>query len=254
MKMRLDKFVSDYTELTRSQAKKIIRSGEITVNGKQTKKGDDKVSFSDSVLWGERRIQGQQYQYIMLNKPAGIVSATVDRKETTVVEYVIGNPDKQMLTGVRVADGMMIAKDLFPMGRLDKDTEGLMILTNDGELAHRLLAPKYHVDKKYFVRLDADLKADDARAMKEGMDIGEKHKTKPAHLEYVSDRECYLTISEGKYHQVKRMFAALGKHVVYLKRVAVGGIALDEALPCGSWRFLKEEEIRKWKGADYGKE
>lgn len=253
MKMRLDKFVSDYTELTRSQAKKVIRNGEITVNGRQIKKGDDKVSFSDSVLWGERRIRGQEYQYIMLNKPAGIVSATVDGRDTTVVEYILKNPQKQLLAEDEVPGFIRIAKDIFPMGRLDKDTEGLLILTNDGELAHRLLSPRYHVDKRYFVRLDANLEAGDGKAMQEGLDIGEKRKTKPAHMEYVSEKECYLTISEGKYHQVKRMFAALGKHVVYLKRVAIGEIALDETLPCGSWRFLREDEIRKWKGEDYGK-
>ncbi len=251
MKMRLDKYISDYTELTRSQAKKVIRDGEISVNGKVTKKGDDKVSFSDSVFWREREIRGQKNQYIMLNKPAGIVSSTEDNRDTTVVEYIRRTPAVQQSDG---SEGTMLAKDLFPMGRLDKDTEGLLILTNDGELAHRLLAPKNHVDKKYFVRLDADLEPGDGEALKNGLDIGEKHKTKPAILERLTDRECYLTITEGKFHQVKRMFAALGKHVIYLKRESMGALALDETLPVGEWRFLTEEEIERLKGENHGKE
>ncbi len=249
MKMRLDKFIADYTELTRSQAKKVIRDGEIRVNGTVTKKGDDKVSFSDSIFWGEQEIRGQQYQYIMLNKPAGVVSATTDNHDTTVVELLRQtNP----FEGEEVFS--LLAKDLFPMGRLDKDTEGLLILTNDGELAHRILSPKYHVAKKYFVRLDGDLEHSDIDAMKNGLDIGEKHLTKPAQLEILTDRECYLTITEGKFHQVKRMFAVLGKHVVYLKRMSMGEVELDEKLPSGSWRFMSEEEIERLKGDSNGKE
>ncbi len=253
MNLRLDKFISDYTELTRSQAKKAIRAGEVSVNGNVTKKGDDKVSFSDSVLWKEKEIRGQKYQYIMLNKPAGIVSATVDEHDTTVVEHVLRT--EPVTGGDTDVSGMPpLAKDLFPMGRLDKDTEGLLIVTNDGELAHRLLSPKYHVEKKYFVRLDAELEPGDEEAIKKGLDIGEKRITKPAKLEALAERECYLTITEGKFHQVKRMFAALGKHVVYLKRVTMGAISLDEMLPSGGWRFLTEKEIAKLKGEYDGEE
>lgn len=130
------------------------------------------------------------------------------------------------------------------MGRLDKDTEGLLILTNDGELAHRLLSPRYHVAKKYFVQLDMDLDTTDVEKMREGLDIGEKRLTSPAVLEILAPREALLTITEGKFHQVKRMFAKLGKTVTYLKRVEMGTLVLDESLAVGEWRFLTEEEIR----------
>lgn len=240
--LRLDKYLSDYTEMTRSQAKKAIREGRIRVNGEIVKKGDDKLSFSDSVLWDEKEIRGQRYQYIMLNKPAGVISATRDDKETTVVEYVRRYKPMEGLAG-GIDETFFLAKDLFPMGRLDKDTEGLLVLTNDGELAHRVLSPKYHVKKKYFVHVDQNVDTTDVERMREGLDIGEKRETKPAVLEIVSPKECYLTITEGKFHQVKRMFAALGKKVIYLKRVQMGSLKLDESLKPGEWRFLTEEEI-----------
>lgn len=243
MKIRLDKYLADYTEMTRSQAKKAVREGRIRVNGEVVKAGDDKVSFSDSVSWDGKEIKGQQYQYIMLNKPAGVVSATEDNHETTVVELL------QRRDSVKSSErDVFLARDLFPMGRLDKDTEGLLVLTNDGEMAHRLLSPKYHVDKKYFVKVDKEVDSTDVDEMCEGMDIGEKHLTKPASLEILSPYECYLTITEGKFHQVKRMFAKLGKTVVYLKRVQMGNLKLDETLAPGEWRFLTEEEIKELKG------
>ena len=153
---------------------------------------------------GEEEVVGERYQYIMFNKPAGVVSATVDRDETTVVEYVRSRSPRHL------------AKDLFPMGRLDKDTRGLLVLTNDGDMAHRLLSPARHVPKKYYV---------------------------VAHMEIISGNECFLTITEGKYHQIKRMFRCLGKTVVGLKRVEMAGLKLDESLAEGEWRFLTEEEI-----------
>ncbi len=241
--MRLDKYISDFTEMTRSQAKKALKAGEITVNGQVIKKGDDKVSFSDSILWKGVPVWGQQFQYIMLNKPAGVVSATTDNHDITVVEYI--------KTKVPVMDyEVVLAKDLFPMGRLDKDTEGLLVLTNDGELAHRLLSPKYHVEKTYFVKVDGELQAEDAEAMKAGMDIGEKQKTKPAKLQILSATECHITITEGKFHQVKRMFAKVGKPVVYLKRISMGTLMLDDKLEVGEWRFLTPEEIRSLRGEE----
>lgn len=146
-----------------------------------------------------------------------------------------------------------LAKDLFPMGRLDKDTEGLLILTNDGELAHRLLSPKFHVEKTYLVQLDTAVSGEDVLHMKEGLDIGEKQLTKPAKMEILSERECLLTITEGKFHQVKRMFHKLGKEVVYLKRVAMAGIKLEDSLEKGQWRQLTEKEIEKLKEQADGK-
>ncbi len=245
MKLRLDKYLADFTELTRSQAKKEIREGRVQVNGETAKTGNDKVAFSDSILWDGREIQGQKYQYIMLNKPAGIISSTEDNRDETVVEYI----RKRSSAGTSSAPGcsresVFLAKDLFPMGRLDKDTEGLLILTNDGELAHRLLSPRHHVAKKYFVQLDKDLDTTDVEEMQEGLDIGEKRLTSPAVLEILTPREAFLTITEGKFHQVKRMFAKLGKTVTYLKRVEMGTLVLDESLAVGEWRFLTEEEIQ----------
>ena len=235
MNLRLDKYLADFTELTRSQAKREIREGRVQVNGETAKAGNDKVAFSDSILWDGREIRGQQYQYIMLNKPAGIVSSTADDRDETVVEYI----RKRSPAGISSisehnGESVFLAKDLFPMGRLDKDTEGLLVLTNDGELAHRLLSPRYHEVKKYFVQLDKDLDTTDVEKMREGLAV----------LEILAPREALLTITEGKFHQVKRMFAKLGKAVTYLKRVEMGTLVLDESLAVGEWRFLTEEEIR----------
>lgn len=237
--MRLDKYLSAYTELTRSQARKAIRDGRVCVNGEVFYQGEQKIASGDKVEMDGQRIQEQRYQYIMLNKPAGLVSATCDERHETTVEYVKG-----------AADGRtsFFAKDLFPMGRLDRDTEGLLIITNDGEMAHRLLSPKNHVTKKYYVCLDTEIDETDVERIENGIDIGEKHMTKPAKLEILSPKRCYLTITEGKFHQVKRMFAELGKKVIYLKRVEMGGLSLDEHLKAGEWRFLTEEEIRRLKG------
>lgn len=242
MSMRLDKYLSDYTELTRSQAKKAIRQGRVTVNGIVPEKGEDRVELSDAVLFDGKQIRAEKYQYIMLNKPAGLVSATTDDINKTVVEYIKEKPPVGQ--GGTDFEEISLAKDLFPVGRLDKDTEGLLILTNDGDMAHRLLSPKRHVDKTYFVRLDTRIDEMDRIRMQEGLDIGEKKDTRPAELEILSEREAYLTITEGKFHQVKRMFAKLGKKVVYLKRVRMGELELDETLMVGDWRFLTEEEIR----------
>ncbi|MCI8363569.1 MAG: rRNA pseudouridine synthase [Eubacterium sp.] len=245
MNLRLDKYLADFTELTRSQAKKEIREGRVQVNGEPAKTGNDKVAFSDSILWDGREIRGQQYQYIMLNKPAGIISSTADDRDETVVEYIKKHSPVGM-DSVPEHDrkSVFLAKDLFPVGRLDKDTEGLLILTNDGELAHRLLSPRHHVAKKYFVRLDKDLNTTDVDKMREGLDIGEKRLTSPAALEILAPREALLTITEGKFHQVKRMFAKLGKNVIYLKRTEMGTLTLDESLAVGEWRVLTEEEIQ----------
>lgn len=249
--MRLDKYLADYTELTRSQAKQQLRDGHIRVNGEIVKKGNETVSFSDSVFWGKRKVEGARYQYIMLNKPKGVVSATADEQCTTVVECI----REQSLRRDGSESGsssFYLAKDLFPVGRLDKDTEGLLLLTNNGEMAHRILSPARHVPKKYQVRLDTALDVTDVERMRAGIDIGERRPAKPAEMEILSERECFLTISEGKYHQVKRMFQRLGKTVVGLKRVEMAGLKLDESLAAGEWRFLREEEISHLKAVMEG--
>lgn len=230
--IRLDKYISDHTELTRSQARKAIRGGRVQVNGKFVTEGNDKVSFSDSVLLDDHAIQGGEFAYIMLNKPAGVVSATSDPRDEVVLDCIRDR-----------GSGGYAAKGLFPVGRLDKDTVGLLLLTNDGELAHRLLSPSRHVSKTYFVRLDERVTEEDITRLAEGLDIGEKHITRPARARCLSDTECLLTITEGKFHQVKRMFRCLGKKVLYLKRIEMGGLCLDESLAEGEWRPLTEEEV-----------
>lgn len=246
-KIRLDKYLSDHTEWTRSQIKKKVASGLVKVQDAVIKDAGYKVSAEDVIEMEGRRICGQQYQYLLFHKPAGIVSATEDTREETVLDAVH--------RGGFAGEGEVpfLAKDLFPMGRLDKDTEGLLILTNDGELAHRLLSPKFHVEKTYLVQLDTSVSEEDVRHMKEGLDIGEKHLTKPAKMAILSERECLLTITEGKFHQVKRMFHKLGKEVVYLKRVAMAGIKLEDSLEKGQWRQLTEKEIEILKEQADGK-
>lgn len=246
-KIRLDKYLSDHTEWTRSQIKKKVASGLVKVQDAVIKDAGYKVSAEDVIEMEGQRICGQQYQYLLFHKPAGIVSATEDTREETVLDAV--------RRGGFAGEGEVpfLAKDLFPMGRLDKDTEGLLILTNDGELAHRLLSPKFHVEKTYLVQLDTAVSGEDVLHMKEGLDIGEKQLTKPAKMEILSERECFLTITEGKFHQVKRMFYKLGKEVVYLKRVAMAGIKLEDSLEKGQWRQLTEKEIEKLKEQADGK-
>ena len=171
-----------------------------------------------------------EFYYYMLNKPSGYVSATDDNTAPTVLSLLKGAP----------------GKDLFPVGRLDKDTEGLLLITNDGALAHRLLSPRHHVDKTYFVRADGAVTEDDCSRLEAGVDIGEDRPTLPARAALLSSgpvSEVELTIHEGKFHQVKRMFQAVGKPVLYLRRLSMGSLTLDETLPPGQYRPLREEEI-----------
>ena len=171
----------------------------------------------------------------MLNKPAGVITATMDKKKETVLDLL---DDKR--------------KDLFPVGRLDIDTEGLLLITNDGELCHRLLSPKHHVDKCYFAKTDLPIPADAVKKFEEGIDLGD-FTSMPAKLEIIGDCEAKVIVQEGKFHQVKRMFHKLGKEVVYLKRVAMAGIKLEDSLEKGQWRQLTEKEIEKLKEQADGK-
>lgn len=246
-KIRLDKYLSDHTEWTRSQIKKKVASGLVKVQDAVIKDAGYKVSADDVIEMEGQQICGQQYQYLLFHKPAGIVSATEDAREETVLDAV--------RRGGFAGEGEVpfLAKDLFPMGRLDKDTEGLLILTNDGAMAHRLLSPKFHVEKTYLVQLNIPVSEEDVIRMKEGVDIGEKRLTKPAEMKILAEKECFLTITEGKFHQVKRMFHQLGKEVVYLKRVEMAGIRLEDSLEKGQWRQLTEKEIEKLKEQADGK-
>lgn len=230
IKLRLDKYLSEMGLGSRSEVKEAIRKGHVRINGEVKKRPEVKIGSEDIVHFKGNPVNYVEYEYIMLNKPAGVVSATEDRRDKTVIDLVNCR-----------------RKDLFPVGRLDKDTEGLLLLTNDGELAHRLLSPKHHVPKVYYARVSGRMDGDDILKFKEGLDLGEDFKTLPAELEILKvhedeTTEIQLKIYEGKFHQVKRMVHAVGKEVVYLKRLSMGSLVLDEKLLPGEYRPLTESE------------
>ena len=230
--MRLDKFVCDCTGLTRSQAGKLIRQGEILLNGVLCKQPAQQIKDSDIVLLDNEPLQLTGPRYILLHKPTGYVCSTDDPDHNTVfVLLEEPNTDK-----------------LHTVGRLDLDTTGLLLITDDGQWSHKISSPKHHCAKTYRAWL-ADPVEDSAIALfAEGVMLrGEKDLTKPAQLEIVSPTECLLTIHEGRYHQVKRMFAAIGNKVVRLHRERVGSLALDESLAEGEYRFLSADEVASFK-------
>ena len=229
--LRLDKYLADMGLGTRTEVKQFIKKGQVLVNDEVVKKPETKVSTTDDeILCCGEKVGYTEYEYIMLNKPQGVVSATEDRHDKTVLDLITDSG----------------RKDLFPVGRLDKDTEGLLLLTNDGKLAHELLAPKKHVPKTYFVIVDGVVNEDDVKLFAQGFQVDADLFAKPAKLEIVQAKEkseVYLTITEGKFHQVKRMFQAVDKPVLYLKRVQMGGLKLDPNLALGEYRQLTEEEL-----------
>lgn len=236
--MRLDKYLADMGLGTRSELKKAIRKGAARVNGVAEKDPGASVSPEDNIFWYDEPVEYEAFAYYMLNKPAGTVSATEDSKHKTVTDLIYEYEESEDKVNVTVR------KDLFPVGRLDIDTEGLLIITNDGELAHKLLSPKRHVDKTYFVRLDKAATSDDAELFAKGFRVDDELMAMPSKLDILPDKnEALITVREGKFHQVKRMFSAVGKEVTYLKRISMGPIALDESLPVGSCRRLTENEI-----------
>lgn len=234
--LRLDKYLADMQVGTRTEVKQMIKKGLIAVDGVKALKPEVKIDVDTAqVTVNGEKVGYVEYEYWMLHKPAGVVSATEDKHCKTVLDLLTESS----------------RKDLFPVGRLDKDTEGLLFITNDGELAHDLLSPKKHVDKTYFARIDGAVTEEDVKAFTEGLDIGEKNLTMPARLEIVSvdgdTSEIKVTIQEGKFHQVKRMFEAVGKKVVYLKRLSMGSLVLDENLGLGEARLLTEQELQALK-------
>ncbi len=231
--IRLDKYLADMGAGTRQEVKRKIRKGLVSVNHKTAGAPDLKIREGEDVVSVEgREIGYAAYEYYMLNKPAGGGSATTDSRDLTVVDLI---QEKRR-------------KDLFPVGRLDKDTEGLLLITNDGLLAHRLLSPRCHVDKTYYARIRGAVTQEDVLAFAEGVDIGEDgqvERTMPGILEVLTsnaESEIRLTIQEGKYHQVKRMFLAVGKEVTYLRRERMGTLVLDMDLKPGEYRLLTDEE------------
>ncbi len=234
--LRLDKFLADSGQGTRSQVKEKIKKGIVLVNGVAAKKGDVKVDTEkDIVTVDGNELCHSEFEYFMLNKPQGVVSATKDTLNKTVVELIMDAK----------------RRDLFPVGRLDKDTEGLLIITNDGALANSLLAPGKHVDKIYEAKILGKVTTETVECFKTGVDIGDEKPTAPAKLEIIKcDEEISyirITITEGRYHQVKRMFQAVGMEVIYLKRISMGTLFLDETLLCGEYRKLTEKEINELK-------
>lgn len=278
--IRLDKYLSNMTGESRSIIKSEIKKGNVIVNGATVLKAENKIDeIKDEVIYKGESVAYSKYAYYMFNKPAGCVSATTDNTCKTVIDYL----KNEQVSG------------LFPVGRLDKDTEGLLIITNDGELAHKLLSPKKHVAKKYYARIKGNLPTDVEKRFEDGLDIGDEKKTLPARIEVlqnakttestdkltgktdnmtgktdnmtgntdnitdvvISDRsdalpdegpvlfdsEVYVVITEGRYHQVKRMFKAVGCEVTYLERKSMGGLELDDTLRRGEYRKLTAEEI-----------
>ena len=233
--IRLDKYLADMSIGTRQEVKKYIRQGRVKINEDIIKKPEYKIrEDEDKITFDGAPVAYETFEYYMLNKPAGVISATEDKRDITVLNLI---KEKKR-------------KDLFPVGRLDKDTEGLLLITNDGALAHRLLSPKKHVDKCYYAKIRGGVTEDDVRVFKERINIGTQEEpewTMPAELKILEKgtvSRIRLTIREGKFHQVKRMFLAVGKEVVYLKRERMGALVLDEELAPGEYRKLTDSELK----------
>lgn len=239
--MRLDKYLADCGVGTRSEVKVYLKKGMVTLNGEKAVKGDLKITEgTDVVCFQGEQVQYQKNRYYMLNKPAGVVSAVTDNLHRTVIDLL----------------DVVNKQNLFPVGRLDIDTEGLLLLTDDGPLSHELLSPKKHVDKTYYAVISGLVTEEDVIKFREGLSIGEKKNTLPGELVILKageTSEITLTIHEGKFHQVKRMFEAVGKKVTYLKRLSMGSLVLDEALAPGEYRELTEIEVTKLKDNRYVK-
>ena len=236
--MRLDKFLTDAGGVSRAQAKKLIRQGAVEVNGQACRRPEEKIQEgTDHVCVQGRELAYHGLCYYMLHKPAGYVSSTVEADGPSVLRLLSGAP----------------GKGLFPVGRLDKDTEGLLLITNDGELGHHLTSPRRHVDKTYYAEVSGEAGEEDIRAFREGVDIGEERPAGSARLVILGTQaraegtvsQVQVTVQEGRYHQVKRMFAAVGRKVLYLKRISMGSLPLDESLPKGGYRPLTEEELQR---------
>jgi len=229
-KERLDKIIASTGRWSRREVKELIRRGLVLLDGQPVRRGEEKADpeTSEITVAGERLLYAR-FTYLMLHKPAGVLSATEDSRQETVLDLL--TPELRR-------------RGLFPVGRLDKDTEGLLLLTNDGPLAHRLLSPKSHVDKRYYVRLSAPVTEADTAAFAKGLPLPEGVRCLPALLAPgETPTEGFVTLHEGKFHQIKRMFLCQGKTVLYLKRLSMGGVSLDGTLERGKYRHLTVEEV-----------
>lgn len=226
---RLDKRLAATGKWSRREARELIRAGRAAVNGEIRRVPEAKVAEGAPVTVDGVPVGGGGPVYLMLNKPAGVVSSTDEPGARTVLD-LLGEEYQNL--------------GIFPAGRLDKDTEGLLLLTNDGPLAHRLLSPRRHVDKVYYVEVDGTLDESDVEAVRAGVTLGDGYVCLPGELELLSRNSAHITIHEGKYHQVKRMLASRGKPVTYLKRVRFGPLELDESLAKGAYRQLDDGELK----------
>ena len=238
MAERLDKFLANAGIGTRSEVKKLLKQGRVTVNGETEKNPERKVQpGTDQILLDEKPVSSEEHEYYLLHKPSGYLTATKDRSDPTVMDLIDS----------RIRDR------LFPVGRLDKDTEGLLLITDDGELAHQLLSPKKHVPKTYLARVEGIMSQNCCTAFEQGMDIGDEKPTLPAQLRILSvsrEKNCSeieITVHEGRFHQIKRMCHRVGHDVLYLKRISMGSLVLDDDLDKGTYRKLAKAEIESLK-------
>lgn len=232
--MRLDNYLNKALQISRSEASKIIKQKQIKVNDIIITKKDTYIDEQkDIIKYNEKVLTYKEFIYLMLNKPKDYICATKDNKDKTVIELI------------------NISRNIFPVGRLDKDTEGLLLLTNNGKYAHLLTSPTHCIEKKYYVELENEISEEQIKLFCNGLEIrdgkDELFITKPAKLEKISNKSCYVTITEGKFHQIKRMFNKIDNNVLYLKRVEFANIILDPTLKIGSYRELTEEEIKLFK-------
>lgn len=235
---RLDKLLAATGRWSRKDVKELVRQGRVTAAGRKVLRPEEKFELSDDICVDGAAVCCRKFTWLMMNKPAGLLSATEDQRQETVLDLLPEHYRKQ---------------GLFPVGRLDKDTEGLLLLTNDGELAHRLLAPKSHVDKVYLARVAGRVEQTDVCAFAQGMTLDDGLACMPAGLEPLEDgRSCLVTLREGKFHQVKRMLAFRGKPVEYLKRLSMGPLKLDEGLAPGRWRELTDGEVEALRRSESG--
>ena len=232
-KQRLDKIIASTGKWSRKEVKNLIRQGVVLVDGTPARSAEEKVDPEDvEIVVNGEMLTYRKYTWVMLNKPAGYLSATEDGRGATVLDLLTPELRKQ---------------GLFPVGRLDKDTEGLLLLTNEGGLAHDLLSPRHHVDKVYYARVSGQLTQEDCRAFEAGMTLDDGLVCQSAGLKILSagaESEAHVTLREGKFHQVKRMLAYRGKPVLYLERIQMGNLTLDSSLSRGEFRFLTAEELQ----------
>jgi 16S rRNA pseudouridine516 synthase len=232
--MRIDKMLANLGYGSRKEVKGLLKKGAVKINGKVVKDAKEHIDPNEDVVTiNGQEVVYKEFIYLMMNKPGGVISATEDNRDETVIDLLEMNDQ---------------VYEPFPVGRLDKDTEGLLLITNDGQLSHRLLSPKKHVPKTYFAVIEGEVTNEDVNAFRNGVTLEDGYETKPGELVIVKSglmSDIELTITEGKFHQVKRMFQAVGKRVVYLKRISMGSLKLDETLELGEYRELTEEELEE---------